>query len=255
MKRPTVDTRVTIVIPTLNEDRYLGALLRSLEAQVGLSTLPRVIVVDASPNDATREIAKKYNSNRLHIDVIETSVQDVGRQRNVGWQAVETPAVLFLDADTVLRPDAMAVLLAKDLGPRYVAAARHYADHPTLATQLLLWVIHGLMRLAVTVGVPVTNGDFIYTSLDTLEAVGGFAEGFALGEDTDFGLRARKVGARPFLLHGVAVQASSRRLDIISPVRLVRIWVTAFLRSWIIGPTPKDKVNYPFGLWGSDNSP
>ncbi len=51
---------ISIIIPTLNEEKYLPKLLRSIKEQDFKEEL-EIIVADANSEDKTREIAKKFS--------------------------------------------------------------------------------------------------------------------------------------------------------------------------------------------------
>lgn len=72
---------VTIIIPTLNEERYLPALLDSI-ANLAYEGNIQVIVVDAQSEDRTVDIAKSY-CDKLEISVFH-GPRDIGAQRNLG---------------------------------------------------------------------------------------------------------------------------------------------------------------------------
>ena len=87
----------SVVIPTLNEEKFIGACLRSLRAQ----TVPpsEIIVVDNGSTDKTVEIAKKL-ADRVII------IPDVGvvALRQAGAEAAKNPIIVSTDADTT-HPD------------------------------------------------------------------------------------------------------------------------------------------------------
>lgn len=88
--------RVSIIIPTLNEEENIGNLLDSIERQ---SLTPfEVIVVDGNSEDNTKEEVLKRDVKLL------SSGRGVGRQRNTGGLAAQGNILVFLDADTVFEP-------------------------------------------------------------------------------------------------------------------------------------------------------
>ena len=89
--------RVSVVIPALNEEEFIGDCIRSLRAQ----TLPpaEIIVVDNGSTDRTVEIAKEL-ADKVII------MPDVGivQLRQAGAEAARNPIIVSTDADT-LYPD------------------------------------------------------------------------------------------------------------------------------------------------------
>ncbi|MEX1652236.1 glycosyltransferase [Streptomyces pseudovenezuelae] len=242
---------LSIVIPTLNEEKHLRALLDSLLAQ-HLETAHEVIIVDASPNDLTTEVVNQF-LNLIPITVTKSSIADIGTQRNIGARLAQHDHLLFLDADVILGEGVIQRSLDR-LSPDelHIISARHRADRPSFGTHTALFFIYFLILLARLAHFPVTNGDFLLTNKRTFQSLDGFREGFLLGEDTDFGIRARSLGARHSIEWRASITASSRRLSTVSAWKLAVIWAAAYMR--VIrgkGPTGtrKNDEGYPYGKW------
>jgi N-acetylglucosaminyl-diphospho-decaprenol L-rhamnosyltransferase len=96
---------VAVVIPSWNSARLLGPCLDSLAGQEGVA---EVLVIDNGSTDGTAELLR------------ERRVETVALARNVGFAAAvnlgaartKAPAILSLNADTVLEPGAVAALAA-----------------------------------------------------------------------------------------------------------------------------------------------
>ena len=91
----------TIVIPTLNEEKYLPLLLQDLASQTNQDF--EVIVVDAHSEDKTVEEAEKFK-NKIDLKIMSTEQRNVSVQRNLGGNAARFPWIIFMDADNRL-PD------------------------------------------------------------------------------------------------------------------------------------------------------
>ncbi|MHA1426794.1 MAG: glycosyltransferase [Candidatus Helarchaeota archaeon] len=91
--------KISVVIPTYNEERGIDIFLRQFENQ----TMPRsefeIIVVDGNSKDATREIAKKY----ADIVLIQKS-NGIGGARNDGVELAKAEIIATTDADVILAP-------------------------------------------------------------------------------------------------------------------------------------------------------
>lgn len=57
---------ISVIVPTLNEERYIGAVLDDMLGQEGLDADVEVLVADGGSTDATREIVRTY---ALHHNV------------------------------------------------------------------------------------------------------------------------------------------------------------------------------------------
>lgn len=90
---------ISIIIPTYNEEKYIGNTLLSIKKQI----LPRnvsveVIVVDGKSTDNTVKIAKKYGCK------IIVKKSNIAQARNIGVDASKGEFTLFLDADWIISP-------------------------------------------------------------------------------------------------------------------------------------------------------
>jgi glycosyltransferase involved in cell wall biosynthesis len=88
----------TIVIPTLNEEKYLPRLLENLSNQSFPKDLFEVIHVDGNSDDKTVEEASKFNK-RLNFKSIVINKRNVSEQRNTGAKQAQGKWVIFMDAD------------------------------------------------------------------------------------------------------------------------------------------------------------
>lgn len=96
--RPTI----TVLIPAHNEAAYMGDTLRAIEAQ---SIAPdEVIVVDDASEDGTGDIARAHGARVIRPAAAQGSKAVAS---NCGLDHVRTEAVMILDADTQLHPDAL----------------------------------------------------------------------------------------------------------------------------------------------------
>jgi glycosyltransferase involved in cell wall biosynthesis len=83
----------SIVVPTLNEERIIGALLDKLVSQT--QSAEEIIVVDGGSTDKTVTVIKTFP-----VTLLETQA-NVGFQRNIGGNSVASDVIIFLDADTL----------------------------------------------------------------------------------------------------------------------------------------------------------
>jgi GT2 family glycosyltransferase len=103
--------RLSLIVCTHRRPREVELLLRSVAAQ---SRLPdETLLVDASPDDGTREVANAFRGlEGLRYRAAPPEHRGLTRQRNFGLGLVEGEFVAFLDDDTVLEPTYFAELLA-----------------------------------------------------------------------------------------------------------------------------------------------
>jgi len=106
---------ITVIIPVYKYADYVGEALASVAAQT-LKTIDLVVIDDASPDDSSDIVTLwlKQNAGRFNRATLlrHRANAGLGRARNSGFAAAETPFVLPLDADNRLHSTACAHLLA-----------------------------------------------------------------------------------------------------------------------------------------------
>jgi GT2 family glycosyltransferase len=99
----------SVVIATFERPSELANTLQSLAAQ---SRRPQqVVVVDSSPNDASREVVSAAES-MLPLNWLQATRASSAVQRNQGAEIVNTQLVVFLDDDVTLSNDVFEKLCA-----------------------------------------------------------------------------------------------------------------------------------------------
>ncbi len=98
---PTQKPTFSIVIPTLNEEKYLPHVLSDLAQQT--FTDFEVIVVDGNSRDKTVALVKK-SATQVALTLLTSSESNVAIQRNLGGQKARGQWLLFMDADTRIPP-------------------------------------------------------------------------------------------------------------------------------------------------------
>ena len=89
-------TKISIIIPTLNEASYIGRLLEHLLSNSSPDQIQEIIVVDGGSSDGTLEIVSTFNFVR-----IVTSEKGRAKQLNKGAQKAESDIFYFLHADSL----------------------------------------------------------------------------------------------------------------------------------------------------------
>src|ERR1017187_2222686 len=92
---------LSIIIPTLNEEKYLPKLLNSIALQDFQGKI-EVIVVDGNSEDHTIEVAKRFKYKLSDLSILSLPKRGIGYQRNRGADKAKYKYLLFLDADIIL---------------------------------------------------------------------------------------------------------------------------------------------------------
>jgi rhamnosyltransferase len=89
---------VTVIIPTLDGERYLGEVLDAIATQ-DFSGSVEVLVVDSGSRDATLDIVRAHAAVRLHQ--IPNSEFGHGRTRNLAARLAQGVVVVYLTQDAI----------------------------------------------------------------------------------------------------------------------------------------------------------
>lgn len=104
--------RVSVVIPCYNTEAYLGQTLGSVLEQH--RPADEIIIVDDGSSDGSLAIARQFAAHAPdRVRVLSAASGRAARARNVGALAASGNALMFLDSDDVLGPDALGALVAR----------------------------------------------------------------------------------------------------------------------------------------------
>jgi glycosyltransferase involved in cell wall biosynthesis len=95
-----------VVIPALNEERYIGALLDSLEQQTYDHARIEALVADGGSDDQTRRIVadRQGKSTLLRLDLLDNPGRSAAHGLNVGATAAKGEVVIILGAHSAVHP-------------------------------------------------------------------------------------------------------------------------------------------------------
>lgn len=189
--------KISIIIPTLNEEATIRELAESLEQLQGEY---EAIVADGGSDDATVSLLRQCG-----LRVIETA-RGRGRQMNAGAKLVTGEALLFLHADTLLPQNALAMMETL-LQDSHVCGGNFSLifDGNTREARLLTR-LYPLLRL----GGMCYGDSAIFVRRSVFEQLGGYSD-YPIFEDCDLYRRMRRVGR--FVRLPSAAITSSRRFE------------------------------------------
>lgn len=189
--------RLSIIIPVLNEAAGIGPLLLRLAPLREHGA--QLVVVDGGSSDGTAALAAP------HADLVIAAQRGRASQMHAGALAASGDALLFLHADTLLPPDADALIraaLRSHVWGRFDVALD--GAHP------MFRVIAAMMNLRSRLTSIATGDQAIFMRCAFYLQAGGFPQ-LALMEDIAFCKRARRL-ARPACL-SQRVLTSARRWE------------------------------------------
>ena len=205
--------KVSVIIPTLNEEKYIRKCLESIKNQ----TYPvyEIIVVDSKSSDKTVDIAKDYTSK-----VIIVEKPGVSFARNVGAKIATGDILFFVDADTKLSKNIVKRIVKVMKKKKYVGGICRFEP---LESSFLYRVLFSLARflsrcnLLLRKKFVYTPGACLFCRRSCFEKIGGFREDLRFCEDHDFMFKLSKLGRVVYL--NTPVFTSIRRYKMLGFVR------------------------------------
>lgn len=220
--------RATVVVPTLNEEKTLGALLRPLRARAAALGL-ELVVSDGGSSDGTLAIALEL-ADRVVVHE-EAARQTIAAGRNAGAAMAATDGVLlFFNADVTLPNELDSfvrdlVLAAETHGAATCRVLVDPADARFLE-RVILGAANGVYWLTNRLRVVgMGRGEVHAVRREVFEAVGGYREHLAAGEDFDLFKRILRLpGASVSFLWRWVVHEDPRRYRQRGLLRTMLAW-------------------------------
>ena len=188
----------SIIIPTLNEEDYIGATLERLQAARGRGH--EVILVDGGSTDDTCRIAAG------RVDHVLECAPGRARQMNRGAQVARGDIFVFLHADTLLHGEFDRVLdthsVSENTWGRF--------DIRLSGNHFMFRCIEKFMNTRSRLTGIATGDQTIFTGRRIFRQVNGYAD-IPLMEDVELSSRLKQISAPACI--GQKVTSSSRRWE------------------------------------------
>lgn len=236
--------KLSIVIPTKNEEKYLPKLLESIKMQTFSDY--ELIVADNLSKDGTKETAKKFGCK-----VVKGGLP--GKARNLGAKIATGGIILFLDADTELKSrDFLEKAVNEferrklDIGVPLIRLRGSDLD------KLYFDFWNKLTKLFQFSLTPFGGGWCIFIKKELHKKIKGFDEKITLGEDSDYVQRAVqyklfKVKFR--VIKSVKIDVSTRRLEKEGHLKVAIQGIGTGLHWALLGKDRKNKFKYEFDIY------
>lgn len=240
---------LSIIIPTLNEEKYLPKLLESIFAAVDGET--EVIVVDGNSEDNTKGVAaecRKKAPKHISVSFIQSGVRNVSHQRNLGGETAKNELLLFLDADVLLPPKEEFRKFCEAFMNKKLAAAtcRFTPAEDDSRARAYYNFLYFFQRVMERIS-PYAIGACILTTKKIFMALRGFDATIRINEDANFVNRASKRG--PFTIIPIFFSISARRFRHYGYLRMGLTYIYIFLYRTCFGEIRNKKIPYEFGKY------
>ncbi|MCL5430631.1 MAG: glycosyltransferase [Candidatus Marsarchaeota archaeon] len=197
---------ISVIIPTLNEEKYLATPLKALKKQSFKDF--EVIVADGGSKDRTRQIAKRFDSKLIYV-----KKRGISSGRNAGARIAKGKILVFLDADTMPFPDLLKQY-RDAIQDGVIAATGPLLELEKVPMRMrigykLVSVL--TVRLSIALGKPSIIGSNFAVKKSAFDKIHGFNEGLMTYEDWDLSHRLGEYGKIAYV-NGAKVRVSARRV-------------------------------------------
>jgi len=207
---------VSVVIPTKNEEKYIGKVLDNIYNQSFKDF--EVIVSDGNSTDKTNSEVKakisKFKKNGIDLTFISTKKKGVAIGRNLGAKKARGKYIYFFDSDVYpdkeFIRDTLLELKRRRLSMGTVKSSP--SDRRLKNRSFHAFMNRSLAFLQFT-PFPAAFGHCIICSKKSFNKIGGFDPDIFLAEDTTFIVRGRRLRFRFRVLKSKRLVVSTRRLN------------------------------------------
>lgn len=178
--------KLSIIIPTLNEEKVLPSLLEDLSNQTIKDF--EVIVSDGNSDDATKKVAEDFSIKFNKFIFVSSKSRGVSHQRNVGGAKASGEWLVFMDADDRLPKNYVEMLLNDVEKNIKVDVFTTWCDVDS-SKPVDKWIAKFInigFEIGKSAKYPMVMGSLIGVRKKVFEKVGGFSEEVSFREDSDF---------------------------------------------------------------------
>lgn len=235
----------SIIIPALNEEKYLPLLLEDLSHQSCQDF--EVIIIDGKSHDKTVQRASAFKEKLPDLTILTSDIRNVSIQRNLGANTAKGQYLLFNDADNRL--------------PQYFLEGLRYQLHVKPADLFTCWclpdtdkssdkTIANFFNMVVETSYLANTPSAFGALIGCLRAIFPDTEGFdskiGFSEDTDFVRRGHKKGFSFHVFREPRYVYSLRRFHKLGTIRILQKSALLQLK-YLTGQKVDQKTEYPMG--------
>lgn len=240
----------SIIIPCLNEEKYLPILLSDLSEQTFKDF--EVIIIDGQSEDKTVIFAEKFTSKLPSLKILTSKVRNVSIQRNLGAKESVGEYLVFNDADNRLPIYFLEGLRYQlrvnpvDLFTCWCETDFENKKDKTIATACnLLLEANKLTNTPSAFGAMIGCRNSIFSKTPKFNPKVGFAE------DTEFVRKSTELGFSFTVFKDPRYSYSLRRFHSQGTVKVIQKSAKLFLK-YLAGKSIDQEKEYPMG--GKNNS-
>ena len=220
-------TKISIIIPTFKEAKYINQTLNCIEKLNGNIEVVLVETV-SEETEILENVVKKHEGVQLYM----IKERGIAKAKNYGAQKAHSNILLFLDADVFVTKDVVKQVSRVFRDPSVIGATcNNYPIEPKISELLFFKFYNALIRLVLSL--PPTKfmhsrGEFIAVRKARFNRIGGFNEHLVCLEDADLAHRL-SVSGKFIFIKDLVVYESMRRIRKLGLFRTIMLW----FKNWL----------------------
>jgi glycosyltransferase involved in cell wall biosynthesis len=214
--------KFSFIIPTLNEERYIEACLKSIRKQTKKNY--EIILVDSYSKDRTIAIAKRYRTKLLFEKRRGPAVA-----RNKGAEKAKGDVFIFCDADVRFQKEFLEKIekeFSRGIGGA-IFNLKVYDSRNSLE-KMGYSGANNIAKFLNRLGIAITAGSCLACRSDIFRIVKGYNPAFLTNEDHDLAKKINKIKRFEFF-SDITVLTSSRRVKRLGFFRSTKMYFKSTL--------------------------
>jgi len=218
--------RISVIIPTLEEEAYIEAILSKLKA---VKPSVEIVVVDGGSHDKTVELARRFAKK-----VFQTVKSGIAAGRNYGATKANGDILVFMDTDVRFRGNLFEKVQNAFNDPIVVGATCNIMPFSNKPAENAFFAFYNQLIRFTAPFKPHSRGEFLAVRKTAFESVHGFDESMPCLEDHDLANRIAKFGKFVFI-SDLTVYESMRRFRKLGFKRVIGTWFIDYVAFVIRG--------------------
>ncbi|GAB4219181.1 MAG: hypothetical protein Fur009_4020 [Candidatus Microgenomates bacterium] len=240
------DVFFSIIIPTLNEEKFLPKLLSDIVKQKQNDF--EVIIIDGYSKDDTKNIALSFKK-KLNLFFFESDKKNVAGQRNFGAKKANGKYLIFLDADSRIQSTFLKKVknyIEKNKGLVFIPYVK--AERKNKIYQPLFDLANILVEFSQKLPKKFSLGGSMIIEKNFFHLLGGFNEKLFISEDHELIQRVCDYGVQIKFIKNSPVVFSLRRIKKEGEVKFFYKYFIATARRLILNEEISKKIfDYQMG--------
>jgi rSAM/selenodomain-associated transferase 2 len=223
-------TKISIIIPILNECDFIGELLNHLQENSSKDNIEDIIVVDGGSTDGSQSIVTKFNDVTL-----VASEKGRAKQMNTGARKAKGAILYFLHADAFPPKNFDQFIIDEVAQGNKAGCFRMQFDSNHWWLKLASWLTQFNWR-------PCRGGDqSLFITKALFQDIGGYNEDYIIYEDNI--LINELYRRKEFVVINKKIKTSARLYKKIGVWRLQYLFIRIYIKRWL-GASAKELYTY-----------